>query len=95
LALEGTQTGNTDQTEVYMSSSSNYILSKKISIKCIFYENFIVNMFPPHLMGRQEKKKELIPEHLKMPLRIVGFALTVFAIIKFGEQLDMPEPTRL
>jgi len=52
-------------------------------------------MFPPHLMGRQEKKKELIPEHLKMPLRIAGFIVAVVAIIKLGEQLDMPEPTRL
>jgi len=46
-------------------------------------------------MGRSQKKKELIPEHLKMPLRVAGFVIAVVAIIKFGEQLDMPEPTRL
>ena len=52
-------------------------------------------MFPPQLMGRQEKKKEFIPEQMKLPLRVVGFAIAVFAIIKFGDQLDMPEPSRL
>ncbi len=55
----------------------------------------IITMFPPHLMGRPQKKKELIPEHLKMPLRVAGFVVAVIAMIKFGEQLDMPEPTRL
>jgi hypothetical protein len=52
-------------------------------------------MFPPHLMGRRQEKKELIPEHLKMPLRVVGFLLSVIAIVKLGEQLDMPEAPRV
>ena len=43
-------------------------------------------------MGRQpEKKKELIPERLKMPLRVIGFVVAVGAIIGFGDQLEMPE----
>jgi hypothetical protein len=52
-------------------------------------------MFPQHLMGRPQKNKEIIPDHLKMPLRVAGFIVAVIAIIKLGEQLDMPEPTRL
>ena len=52
-------------------------------------------MFPGHMMGRQEKKKELIPEHLKMPLRVVAFVAAVVAIIKLGEQLEMPEAPRV
>ena len=52
-------------------------------------------MFPGHMMGRQEKKKELIPEHLKMPLRVVAFVAAVVAIIKLGDQLEMPEAPRV
>lgn len=53
-------------------------------------------MFPPHLMGgRPAEKKEYVPEHLKMPLRVAAFALAVVAIIKYGDQLEMPEPARI
>jgi hypothetical protein len=52
-------------------------------------------MFPPHLMNRQEKKKEYIPEHMKLPLRVAAFALAVIAIVKFGDQMEMPEPARI
>lgn len=53
-------------------------------------------MFPPHMMGRQEqKKKELIPEHLKLPLRVAGFIVAVASIIAFGDQLEMPEAPRI
>ena len=52
-------------------------------------------MFPPHMMGRQEKKKELIPEHMKLPLRVAGFLVAIVAIIKYGSELDMPEAPRV
>ena len=52
-------------------------------------------MFPGHMMGRPEKKQELIPEHLKMPLRVIGFVAAVVAIIKLGDQLEMPEAPRV
>ena len=47
------------------------------------------------MMGRQEKKKELIPEHMKLPLRVAGFIIAVVAIIQFGDQLEMPEAPRV
>ena len=52
-------------------------------------------MFPPHLMGRPQKKADLIPEHWKLPLRVVGFAVAVFAIVNWGDQLEMPEAPRV
>ena len=47
-------------------------------------------------MGRpQEKKKELVPEHLKLPLRVAAFAVAVYAIVKYGDLLEMPEAPRV
>ena len=55
-----------------------------------------IKMFPPHMLGRpQEKKRELIPEHFKMPLRVAGFIISIVAIITLGEQLEMPEAPRV
>jgi hypothetical protein len=64
-------------------------------MRLFFLPLFLVIMFPPHLMGRQEKKKEIIPEQLKMPLRVAGFFLAVVTIIKYGAELDMPEAPRV
>jgi hypothetical protein len=52
-------------------------------------------MFPPHLLGRKPEPKSLIPEHLKMPLRVAAFFASVVAIITLGEQLEMPEAPRV
>lgn len=53
-------------------------------------------MFPPHMMGRRQMEpKSLVPEHLKMPLRVAGFVIAVVAIVMFGDQLDMPEAPRV
>jgi hypothetical protein len=52
-------------------------------------------MFPPHLMGRKPEPKSLIPEHLKMPLRVAGFVAAVVAIVTIGDQLEMPEAPRV
>ena len=46
-------------------------------------------------MGRQEKKKELIPEQFKLPLRVIGFVVAVATIIALGDQLEMPEAPRV
>ncbi len=53
-------------------------------------------MFPSHMMGRrQPEPKPLVPEHLKMPLRVAGFVIAVVAIVMYGDQLDMPEAPRV
>jgi len=46
-------------------------------------------------MGRKQAPKSLIPEHMKMQLRVVGFIAAVVAIIQLGDQLEMPEAPRV
>jgi hypothetical protein len=52
-------------------------------------------MFPGMMSKQQEKPKQLIPESWKLPLRVAGFAAAVFAIIKYGDQMEMPEAPRV